>query len=195
MIRNALRALIATLVLAALTGLIYPLAMTGFAQIAFRHKADGSLVKVDGSTVGSSLIGQAWDGPEWFYGRPSAIPDPYDASTSSGSNLGPRSKVLADTIKTRVSAILELEGPYHPGLAVADIPVDLLTSSASGLDPDISPAAALLQAGRIAAERNLPLAEVQALIAEHTVGRTWGLFGESRVNVFELNLGLQALAA
>jgi potassium-transporting ATPase KdpC subunit len=192
MIRNALRALIATVVLAVLTGLIYPLAMTGFAQIVFKGKADGSLVKVGGSTVGSSLIGQQWEGPEWFYGRPSAVDD--DASTSSGSNLGPRSQALADAIRARVDAIVKLEGPYHPGLTAAGIPVDLLTASASGLDPDISPAAAMFQAARIAAVLNLPLAQVQALIGQHTAGRTWALFGEPRVNVFELNLALQDLA-
>jgi K+-transporting ATPase ATPase C chain len=192
MIRNAVRALIATLVLAALTGLIYPLVMTGFARIAFRDKADGSLVRAGGTTLGSSLIGQKWTGPEWFYGRPSSVDD--DALTSSGSNFGPRSQALADAITARALAIVDLEGPYHPGLTAADIPVDLLTASASGLDPDISPAAAMLQAARIAAERNLSLAQVQALIAHHTTGRTRGLFGEPRVNVFELNLALQDLA-
>jgi len=194
MIRNALRAVIATVVLAAITGLIYPLVMTGFAQVTFHAKAEGSLVKVDGRTVGSALIGQQWTAQQWFYGRPSAISNPYDASTSSGSNLGPLSQALADAIKARVVAILNVDGPYHPGLTAAQIPVDLLTASASGLDPDISPAAAVFQAPRIAAARHVPLAEVLALIRDHTQSRTLGLLGEPRVNVLELNLALQQLA-
>lgn len=193
MMRNALRALIATVVLAGLTGLVYPLIMTGFAQLALPGKADGSLVKADGRVVGSSLIGQVWEGPEWFYGRPSAISDPYDASTSSGSNLGPLSKDLADAIKERIAAIMAVDGPYHPGLDASDIPVDLLTASASGLDPHISPEAAMFQAARIAAVRGLPLARVRALIREHTAGRTVGILGQPRVNVLELNLALQRL--
>jgi potassium-transporting ATPase KdpC subunit len=190
MIRNAIRALLATLVLAVLTGLVYPLVMTGFAQVTFHSKANGSFVKVNGTTVGSSLIGQAWTGPQWFYGRPSAISSPYDASTSSGSNLGPRSQALADEIKQRAAAIVKLEGPYHPGLTAARIPVDLLTASASGLDPDISPAAAMFEAPRVAAARHVSLARVEALIRAHTEGRAFGFLGEPTVNVFELNLAL-----
>jgi K+-transporting ATPase ATPase C chain len=193
MMRNALRALIATVVLAALTGLIYPLVMTGIAQLAFRTKADGSLVHVDGRFVGSSLIGQEWQGPEWFYGRPSATSKPYDASAPSGSNLGPTSEQLASDIRQRVRAIIELEGPSHPGLTASAIPVDLLTASASGLDPDISPQAALFQAPRIAAARGISLAVVTRLIDDHTQGRPLGFLGEPRVNVLELNLALQDL--
>jgi K+-transporting ATPase ATPase C chain len=189
MIRNAIRAGVATVVLALLTGLVYPLAMTGLAQVGFHAKANGSLVQVDGRTVGSSLIGQQWKGPQWFYGRPSAAE--YDAAASSGSNLGPTSKALADAIRRRVRAILEVERPYHPGLQAADVPVDLLTASASGLDPDISPAAAFFQAPRIAAVRHLPLAQVYGLIADHTKRRTLGVLGQPRVTVFELNLALQ----
>lgn len=192
MIRNATRALVATVVLAVLTGLIYPLVMTGLAQVAFHDKANGSLVNVNGTAVGSSLIGQQWNGSQWFYGRPSAAN--YDAAASSGSNLGPRSRALADAIKQRVAAILKLEGPYHPGLRAADIPVDLLTASASGLDPDISPGAALFQAPRIAAVRHLSLARVERLIQKNTEGKVLGVLGEPRVNVFELNLALQRLA-
>ena len=144
--------------------------------------------------MGSSLIGQQWTGPQWFYGRPSAISNPYDASTSSGSNLGPLSKPLADAIRQRVAAILKVDGPYHPGLTAAQIPVDLLTASASGLDPDISPAAALFEAPRIAAVRHLSLARVEALIAAHTSTRTLGFLGEPRVNVLELNLSLRQRA-
>ncbi len=188
MIRTQLRALLAVLVLAVLTGVVYPLAVTMFAQIAFPEKADGSLIRVDGRPVGSSLIGQRWEGEEWFHGRPSAAQ--YDAAASSGSNLGPTSEELADLIRHRASAILALEGPYTPGLRASDIPVDLLTASASGLDPHISPAAAEFQAPRIAAVRDLPLGQVRALITRHTEGRSLGLLGEPRVNVLELNVAL-----
>lgn len=192
MIRNVVRALVATLVLAVLTGLLYPLAMTGIAQVAFRSKANGSLVQVAGQPVGSSLIGQDWTGPEWFYGRPSAIGD--DASTSSGSNLGPTSQDLADEIAKRAARILKIEAPYAPDVQASNIPVDLLTASGSGLDPDISPAAAEFQAPRIAAVRGLSLEEVEALIRDHTEGRTLGVLGQPRVNVLELNLALDAAA-
>jgi K+-transporting ATPase ATPase C chain len=192
MIRNVVRALIATLVLAALTGLAYPLAMTAIAQLSFHAKANGSIVESGGQPVGSALIGQTWQGPNWFYGRPSATGN--DASASSGSNLGPRSEVLTDEIAKRAARIVELESPYLPGLGASDIPVDLLTASASGLDPHISVAAAALQAPRIAAIRGLSLAEVEALIRDHTEGRTLGVLGEARVNVLELNLALEAAA-
>jgi K+-transporting ATPase ATPase C chain len=191
MMRTVLRALLATVVLAVLTGLLYPLVMTGVAQVAFHAKANGSLVQADGRTVGSSLIGQQWTGPHWFYGRPSAIHD--NASMSSGSNLGPLSSTLAQDIKKRVAAIIKIDGPYHPGLTAAQIPVDLLTASGSGLDPDISPAAAYFQAPRIAAVRGLPPGEVRSIIASRVEGRTFGFLGEPRVNVLELNLALQAL--
>ncbi len=191
MIRNVIRAALTTVVLAVITGLLYPLVMTGVAQVAFRAKAYGSLVKADGRTVGSSLIGQQWTGAQWFYGRPSAAS--YDAAGSSGSNLGPLSRTLARDIEKRVGAIQKIDGPYHPGLVAAQIPVDLLTASASGLDPDISPAAAYFQAPRIAAVRDLPLTTVCQLIADHTEGRTLGFLGEPRINVLELNLALQAM--
>jgi potassium-transporting ATPase KdpC subunit len=190
--RTIVRAAIATVVLAVLTGLVYPLAMTAFAQVAFRAKANGSLIEVNGQPVGSSLIGQQWKDPQWFYGRPSAVED--NASTSSGTNLGPRNQVLADDIAKRAAAIVELESPYHPGLTVTDIPVDLLTSSGSGLDPDISPAAARFEAPRIAAERGLPVDQVLHLIDEHTTGKALGFLGEPRVNVLELNVALQEAA-
>ena len=191
MIRNIVRATLATLVLAVITGLIYPLLMTGLAQVAFRSKADGSVVTVSGRPVGSALIGQAWKGPQWFYGRPSAVS--YDASTSGGSNLGPRSRSLATEIKKRAAAILVLESRYRPGLKISRIPVDLLTSSGSGLDPDISPAAAYFQAPRIASVRHLSLSKVDSLIRENTAGKTLGFLGEPRVNVLELNLALAKL--
>jgi K+-transporting ATPase ATPase C chain len=189
--RIAIRALIATLVLAVLTGLLYPLAITLVAQIAMSGKADGSLVRVDGRAVGSSLIGQEWDGEAWFHGRPSAAG--YDASASAGSNLGPTSEELAAQIQQRAAEILAREGPYVPGLTASDIPVDLIAASASGLDPDISVAAAELQAPRIAAVRGISLGEIQRLIDAHTQGRTLGFLGQPRVNVLELDLALEEM--
>jgi potassium-transporting ATPase KdpC subunit len=191
-ISTAFRALRAVVVLALLTGLAYPLVMTGIAQLTMSSKADGSLLRVDGKVVGSSSIGQLWEGKEWFHGRPSAID--YDASTSSGSNLGPNSQELSDQIAERADAILKLEGPFNAGLTVADIPADLLTASASGLDPDISVAAAELQAPRIAEVHGLSLEQVRSLIDEHTKGPTLGFLGEERVNVLELNLALAQAA-
>jgi potassium-transporting ATPase KdpC subunit len=190
--KTALRALTATVVLVLLTGVIYPAMMTGLAQVAFKNDTDGSLVQRDGTAVGSSRIGQAWSGPRWFYGRPSAVDD--DASTSSGSNLGPTSKPLSQDIASRIQKILKLEGPYTVGLTAAQIPVDLVTASASGLDPDISVAAAGFQAPRIAAVRNIPLQKVQRLIAGATAGKTLGFLGEPHVNVLALNLALDAVA-
>ncbi|HEV8088738.1 MAG TPA: potassium-transporting ATPase subunit KdpC [Actinomycetota bacterium] len=190
--RTALRALIATLLLAAITGIAYPLVMTGIGQVAFAHDANGSLVDVNGQPVGSALIGQQWTGPQWFYGRPSAVQN--DAATSSGTNLGPRSQQLADDIKARAAAILKVESPYTPGLTTAEVPVDLLTASGSGLDPDISVAAAQFQAPRIASVRGLPLDQVMSLIDAHTADKTLGFLGEPRVNVLELNIALQEVA-
>lgn len=192
MIRGAVRGLMATVILAAITGLAYPLVVTGIAQVAFGDLADGSLIRVDGHVVGSSLIGQSWEGEEWFHGRPSATA--YDASASSGSNLGPTSGVLAAAVRDRVQAILELEGPYRPGLVAAAISVDLVTASASGLDPHITPEAARFQAPRVASVRGLPLGTVLDLIDEHTEARELGLFGEPCVNVLELNLALERAA-
>ena len=189
MIRIAVRALIATVLLVVLTGIAYPLVATGFAQLVLPSKADGSIVTENGRPIGSTLIGQQWKGPQWFYGRPSAID--YDASTSSGSNLGPHSKELANEISQRVAAVLKLEGPYNSNLTASEIPADLVTASGSGLDPNISPAAAAFEAPRIAAVRHLPLSTVQSLIDANTSGRTLGFLGEPRVNVFDLNLALQ----
>jgi len=190
--KTALRALIATVVLLVLTGVLYPVVMTGFAEVAFKNDANGSLVQRDGTEVGSSRIGQAWNGPRWFYGRPSAVDD--DASTSGGSNLGPTSKPLSEDMASRIRTILKLEGPYTGGLTAAQIPVDLVTASASGLDPDISVAAAGFQAARIAAVRNIPLQQVHQLIAGATAGKTLGFLGEPHVNVLALNLALDTLA-
>jgi K+-transporting ATPase ATPase C chain len=191
MIRTALRALVATILFALITGLLYPLAMTAFADIAYSGQAQGSLVSSGDTVVGSRLIGQEWKGASWFQGRPSA--SSYDAGASGGSNLGPNSRQLADEIRTRAMRILKLERPYNPGLGVTDIPVDLLTASASGLDPDISPAAADLQAARVAAVNHLSMKGIMTLIANHTQGRTFGVLGEPRVNVLELNLALAAM--
>ena len=190
--RQVFRALRAVIVLGLLTGLVYPLVITGIAQLTMQDKADGSLIRMDGMVVGSSSIGQLWDGEEWFHGRPSAID--YDASTSSGSNLGPNSQDLSDQIAERAAAILKLEGPYNQGLTIADIPADLLTASASGLDPHISVAAAELQAPRIAQVRGLSLGQVRALIDDHTEEPTLGFLGQERVNVLELNLALSQAA-
>lgn len=191
MIKVAIRATLATLVLAVLTGLVYPLAITGIAQVGIRSKANGSLLTVGGQVVGSSSIGQLWTGDKWFYGRPSVVS--YDASASSGSNLGPTSAALAQQIKDRAAAILKQEGPYNPGLTVAQIPVDLLTASGSGLDPDISEAAALFQVPRIAAARNLSVQAVRTLVLSHVQSAQYGFLGLARVNVLRLNIALSQL--
>lgn len=191
MTKVVVRAAIATIVLAFITGLLYPLVITAVAQLGLGDRADGSLVTVDGRVVGSSSIGQTWSGDRWFYGRPSVVDD--DATTSSGSNLGPSSSELADDLRVRGQAILKLEGPYTPGLTIRDVPVDLLTSSASGLDPDISEAAAMLQVPRIAVVRGLSEDAVRSLVREHVQGPDLGFIGESRVNVLELNLALDRL--
>jgi K+-transporting ATPase ATPase C chain len=191
MIKTAIRSTLATVVLLVLTGVLYPIGITAVAQLGLGAKADGSLVVSDGKVVGSSLIGQQWQGEDWFYGRPSAIDN--DASTSSGSNLGPNSADLSSLIQDRADAIVKLEGPFIPGLTVDAIPGDLLTASASGLDPDISRAAAMLQVARIASVRGLSEDEVTNLVDDHVEGRTLGFLGEPRVNVLELNLALDGL--
>ena len=192
MMKMAIRAVLATIVLLVLTAVLYPIAITGIAQVALSNKANGSLVEDNGSNVGSSLIGQAWEGDQWFYGRPSAIA--YDASTSSGTNLGPNSKDLASALAEQADAILKLEGPYNPNLTVSTIPADLLNSSGSGLDPDISEAAAMLQVPRIAAVRGLSEDPIRQLVGDHLQGRELGFLGLPRVNVLELNLALEHLS-
>ncbi|MBT2336140.1 potassium-transporting ATPase subunit KdpC [Variovorax paradoxus] len=184
---NILRpALVLFALLSALTGLVYPLAVTGAAQALFPSQAAGSLIVRDGATVGSRLIGQNFSDPKHFWGRPSATaPQPYNASASGGSNLGPLNPALADAVKARVAALRTAD----PG-NTAPVPVDLVTASASGLDPDISPAAAQYQAARVARVRGVPVEQVSALIAKHTQAPLWGLLGESRVNVLALNLAL-----
>jgi K+-transporting ATPase ATPase C chain len=179
----ALRAL---LVLTVLVGLAYPLAVTGVAQIAFSHEADGSLVRRDGVVVGSSLLGQHIDGPEWFHPRPSAAGDGYDAKSSGPSNLGPSNRELLDSVEERVDAYRTENGLD----ADESVPVDAVTASASGLDPHISVANARLQAPRVAEARGIPASQVLRLIDEHTMHRALGFLGEDAVNVLELNLAL-----
>ncbi len=191
--RNVVSSVIAIVVITAVLGFGYPLLMTGFAQVAFPSQANGSLLKVNGKVVGSKLAAQAFSGPRYFHERPSAVA--YNAMGTSFANLGPTNPQLAKNVKAAVASILALEGPYNPGLTIHDIPVDAVTTSGSGIDPDISPAYAQLQSARIAAVRHLPLATVQQLVSKYTIGRSWGFFGEPGVNVLELNLALDRQAA
>ncbi|HKV68161.1 MAG TPA: potassium-transporting ATPase subunit KdpC [Gaiellales bacterium] len=185
---NIIRSAIVIVASTLLLGFVYPAVMVAVGQIAFSHQANGSLIRRDGKTVGSTLAAQAFNGPRYFHPRPSAVA--YDAAGTSFSNLGPNSKALAKLVHERVGKIMKLEGPYNSGLTVKDIPVDAVTASGSGIDPDISRAYAELQASRIAAVRHLPIATVQKLIDEHVDGRSFGFLGEPGVNVLELNLAL-----
>ena len=179
-------ALVLLIVLSVLTGLIYPAVVTGIAQLVFPRQANGSLIVRDGKVVGSSLIGQPFDDPKYFWGRPSATsPFPYNAAASSGSNLGPTNPALYDAVKGRVETLRTAD----PG-NTAPVPVDLVTASGSGLDPHISPAAALYQVGRVAKARKLDESAVRQLVERHTAGRQLGFLGEPRVNVLALNLAL-----
>ncbi|MFY9509628.1 MAG: potassium-transporting ATPase subunit KdpC [Rubrivivax sp.] len=183
-------ALVLFTLLSALTGLVYPLLVTGIAQGLFPVQANGSLVQgTDGRPLGSSLIGQNFSAPRHFWGRPSATaPAANNAAGSSGSNLGPRNPALADAVKARIDALRAAD----PGNSAA-VPVDLVTASASGLDPEISPAAALYQVGRVARARGLPEADVQALVERHLQRPLLGFVGEPRVNVLALNLALEGM--
>ena len=197
MLREIRPAIVLLLALTLITGLAYPLAMTVVAGTLFPKQAEGSLIEKDGKVIGSALIGQEFKDDKYFHGRPSAtsapdpadssktVPAPYNAANSGGSNLGPTSKALNDRIKEDVEK-LKAENPSQP------VPVDLVTTSASGLDPDISPDAALFQVPRIAKARNLPVAQVRRVVQQHTEGRLGGLLGEVRVNVLALNLALDA---
>ena len=197
MFREIRPAIILLVALTLITGLAYPLAMTAIAGVVFPKQAQGSLIERDGKVVGSALIGQEFKDDKYFHGRPSAtsaadpadasktVPAPYNAANSSGSNLGPTSKALNDRVKEDVDK-LKAENPS------AAVPVDLVTTSGSGLDPDISPEGALFQVPRVAKARHLPEDRVRQLVADNTAGRLGGLLGEIRVNVLELNLALDA---
>lgn len=179
----ALRMLV---VLSVLTGVAYPYLVTGIAQVAFPRAANGSLIPGDGKVMGSMLIGQPFDDPKYFWSRPSATsPQPYNGAASSGSNLGPRNPALADAVRARIKLLRDAD-PDHK----TDVPVDLVTTSGSGLDPDISVAGAEYQAARVAKVRGLQVEHVRALIADSAQGRAFGLLGEPRVNVLALNLAL-----
>ena len=187
-LQQARIAVLALLALTLLTGVIYPLLVTGIAQVAFPFQANGSLVRHRGRIVGSRLIGQAFTDPKYFWSRPSATtPFPYNAASSSGSNLGPTNPELVAKVRDRVTALRPNQSGDTP------IPVDLVTSSASGLDPDLSPAAALYQVPRVARVRGLPEAQVYQLVLHHIEDRQFGILGEPRVNVLLLNLSLNEL--
>jgi K+-transporting ATPase ATPase C chain len=199
MVREIRPALVVLVALTLITGLVYPLAMTGIAVLLFPHQAQGSLVERDGKIVGSDLIGQSFTGDKYFHGRPSAtntpdpndatktVPAPYNAANSGGSNLGPSNKALIDRVQGDIDA-LKKENPSEP------VPADLVTTSASGLDPHISPEAALFQVPRIAKARNLSEDRIRQLVEEHTEGRFLGVLGEPRVNVLLLNLALDRIS-
>ena len=175
--------------LTAVTGVVYPLVVTGVAKVAFPEAASGSLIVQDGKAVGSRLIGQNFTDPKHFWGRPSATgPMPYNASASGGSNQGALNPALLDAVKGRIEA-LKAADPDNQ----SPIPADLVNASGSGLDPHISPEAAAYQVARVARERHLPVADVEALLSQHTEGRQWGVFGEPRVNVLELNIALDSI--
>ena len=181
--RNLVVAVLMTVVTTVLFGVVYPLVVTGLAQAIFPDKANGQLIEQNGKVVGSRIIGQAFSSPGYFRSRPSAAGTGYDAANSAGTNLGPTNKKLIDAVKAAAESA-QKENPGTP------VPVDLVTSSASGLDPHISPAAADFQVPRVARERGVPEDEVRRAVEVHTAGRQWGFFGEPRVNVLELNLAL-----
>ncbi len=183
--RNLIAAVLMTVVTTVLLGIIYPLAITAIAQVAFPHQANGQLIERNGKVVGSSLIAQGFSSPGYFRPRPSAAGTGYDAANSAGTQLGPTNKKLVDAVKANVEAA-RAENPN------AAVPIDLVTTSASGFDPHISPAAADFQVPRVARERGIPEADVRRLVEAHTAGRPLGFFGEAGVNVLELNLALDA---
>jgi K+-transporting ATPase ATPase C chain len=184
--KNLWISILMTLATTVLFGLIYPLVVTGLAQLIFPHKANGQLIVSNGKVVGSSIIGQGFSGPGYFHSRPSAAGNGYDASNSGGSNLGPTNQKLLDRVKADV-ATAQAENSNVP------VPIDLVTTSASGFDPHITPAAAEFQLARVARARGISIEQVRAVVAKHTEGRQIGMLGEPRVNVLELNLELDAL--
>jgi K+-transporting ATPase ATPase C chain len=188
MFRDAIRSLLALAAFTIVCGAAFPLVVWGVGRIGFSDQASGSLVHANGRVVGSSLIGQEWKGARWFHGRPSAVA--YDAAGSGGSNLGPNSAVLAAAVKERLSAVAK-----EDGVATAQVPVDLVTTSASGLDPDVSLAGALIQVRRVARARGLQPASVEQLVRSQAQGRTLGFLGSRRVNVLGLNIALTRLRA
>jgi len=190
LMKNVVSSVIAIVVITAVFGFVYPALMTAFAQVAFKNNANASLITVNGTVVGSKLAAQGFTGKSYFHERPSATSPVYNAGATTFANLGPTNPQLAKNVQAAAEAILKLEGPYNPGLTIGDIPVDAVTTSGSGIDPDISPAYAELQAHRIAAVRHLPLATVQKLIQQNTIGRSWDFFGETGVDVLELNIAL-----
>src|ERR1019366_3771358 len=183
-------AVMVTLVLTILTGLVYPLVMTGLSQVLFPHQANGSLITVNGKIVGSALIGQKFSKPEYFHGRPSGAGDGYDAANSGATNLGPTNQALINRVRDDIKKFRQ-ENPTYTG----PIPADLLTMSASGLDPHISPASAFAQVDRVAKPRGLTADAVRQVVDRHVEGRQFGIFGEPRVNVLALNLDLDKTLA
>ena len=188
--RALVRSLLVIVLATLLFGFVYPIAMTGFAQVAFKNKANGSLIIRNGVVVGSRLAAQGFTAARYFHPRPSATAPAYNAGATTFANLGPTNPDLARNVRAAAAAILKLESPYNPGLKIGGIPVDAVTTSASGIDPDITPANAALQSRRIAAVRHLPLATVQKLIKDNTDSRSLGFLGEPGINVLELNLAL-----
>ena len=189
MIAQLRPALVMLLLLSIVTGVVYPLVVTGVAQVVFPDQANGTLRMVEGTLVGSDLIGQPFDSPKYFWSRPSATaPAPYNAAASGGSNLGPTNPALAEAVTARVAALRTADGDNH-----SPVPIDLVTASASGLDPHISPAAAEFQVSRVAKARGLTVELVRTLATQHIESRTFGFLGEPRVNVLKLNLALDAL--
>lgn len=181
--KNLLTAVLMTIATTILLGIIYPLVVTGIAQVLFPNKANGQLIRKDGKVIGSSIIGQGFSGPGYFHSRPSAAGNGYDAANSNGSQLGPTNQKLIDRVKVDVASAQA----DHPG---EPVPIDLVTTSASGLDPHITPAAAEFQMTRVAKERGTTIDRLRPLVARHTEGRQLGFLGEPRVNVLELNLEL-----